>query len=317
MIPLSVPSVSTFLYYGVVEDINDPEQIGRVRVRVIGVHTDNTALIPTEDLPWSEIFIPATSAGVSGIGMTPIGLQCGSMVVGIYKDADDRQEFVVLWTTHGKRMKYGGTGFSDPEGTYPKKDYGNDTNALARGDVKQSGAIDNKNANRMEKEEVDPNTPTPEVDVASLKDAPWMKVAMANRGVNEKDNPAKVREFHKVGGGQSQSEDVPWCSSFTNWCLGQVKVAGTRSAWARSFLKWGKSTGIEPKKIPYGAILVFRGSRGSSSGHVCFCVEDQGDRIMVIGGNQSTDGSTKYDDGGRVTQVRFKRDKLLDARWPA
>ena len=35
-------------YIGVVEDRQDPEQLGRVRVRCFGWHTDEKSKIPTE-----------------------------------------------------------------------------------------------------------------------------------------------------------------------------------------------------------------------------------------------------------------------------
>ena len=40
-------------WLGVVEDRNDPEKMGRCRVRIFGIHTDDLVSIPTEDLPWA------------------------------------------------------------------------------------------------------------------------------------------------------------------------------------------------------------------------------------------------------------------------
>ncbi len=34
-------------WYGVVEDINDPEMLGRIRVRVFGYHSEDKQDIPT------------------------------------------------------------------------------------------------------------------------------------------------------------------------------------------------------------------------------------------------------------------------------
>ena len=47
--------LSSNFYTGVVEDRHDPLYLGRVRVRVYGLHTDDKLLIPTPDLPWSDI----------------------------------------------------------------------------------------------------------------------------------------------------------------------------------------------------------------------------------------------------------------------
>jgi hypothetical protein len=47
-------------WIGVVEDVADPDTLGRCRVRVFGYHDDST-LIPTEDLPWATaIHSPST-----------------------------------------------------------------------------------------------------------------------------------------------------------------------------------------------------------------------------------------------------------------
>jgi len=48
-----------YWFYGVVEDRNDPEQLGRVKVRILGVHDKNKDFIPTEDLPWAINLAPS------------------------------------------------------------------------------------------------------------------------------------------------------------------------------------------------------------------------------------------------------------------
>ena len=45
-------------FTGVVEDIQDPEQLGRVRVRCYGYHTENKVDLPTEALPWAYPLLP-------------------------------------------------------------------------------------------------------------------------------------------------------------------------------------------------------------------------------------------------------------------
>ena len=40
-------------YYGVVESRADPKQLGRVKVRVLGIHTEDKVLLPPADLPWA------------------------------------------------------------------------------------------------------------------------------------------------------------------------------------------------------------------------------------------------------------------------
>ena len=60
------------LYFGTVEDRNDPQEIGRVRVRVFGLHSsDKINDIPTSSLPWAPVMNPTTTPGNSGLGQTP------------------------------------------------------------------------------------------------------------------------------------------------------------------------------------------------------------------------------------------------------
>jgi len=86
-------------YYGIVEDRQDPLKIGRVRVRVHGIHSDDKGNIATPDLPWAQVMLPTTSAGLSGFG-TQHGLVEGSSVVLFFKD-EELQQPVVIGSTAG------------------------------------------------------------------------------------------------------------------------------------------------------------------------------------------------------------------------
>jgi len=87
-------------YYGIVEDRNDPLEIGRVRVRIYGIHTENKSLIATPDLPWSQVLLPTTSAGLSGFG-TQHGLVEGSTIVGFFRNDVDMQDFIIIGSVAG------------------------------------------------------------------------------------------------------------------------------------------------------------------------------------------------------------------------
>lgn len=85
------------IYQGVVEDIMDPLKLGRVKVRVFGLHTDDKTLIPTETLPWATVAAPTTSASVSGVGHSPTGLLPGSWVVLFFSDPE--QQYPVVFAS--------------------------------------------------------------------------------------------------------------------------------------------------------------------------------------------------------------------------
>ena len=89
-------------YTGVVEDRHDPLYLGRVRVRVYGLHTDDKSLIPTPDLPWSDVLMPVTNSALSGLGLSPHGLVEGSTVMGFFRDEEDMQDFVVMGSLFGR-----------------------------------------------------------------------------------------------------------------------------------------------------------------------------------------------------------------------
>jgi len=122
-----------FLWFcGVVEDRNDPLKAGRVRVRALGHHTSNTTLLPTADLPWAQQMLPATSAGISGLGQSPTALVEGTWVLGYFRDGQDRQEMIVLGTMPGVPAELSQAGgFYDPAGIYPKYKDEPDVNRLA------------------------------------------------------------------------------------------------------------------------------------------------------------------------------------------
>ena len=122
-------------FFGVVEDRNDPVQLGRVRVRVYGWHTDDKNQIPTESLPWAIPLQSITSAATSGKGTSPTGMLEGSWVVGFFADGKEAQEPYILGSFAGIPQYTADTsiGFNDPNGIYPKEVNESDVNKLSRG----------------------------------------------------------------------------------------------------------------------------------------------------------------------------------------
>ena len=123
-------------FQGVVESRADPLFLGRLKVRILGIHTEDKTDIPTEDLPWAYPVMPITSASMNGIGQTPIGAVEGTWVLGFFRDGESCQEPMILGTFGGYPQKTANRqeGFNDPYGIYPLSDYLKepDTNRLAR-----------------------------------------------------------------------------------------------------------------------------------------------------------------------------------------
>ena len=143
--------ISEFKWFiGVVEDRHDPEKLGRLRVRCLGIHTSDKNKIATADLPWASVTLPTTASGISGLGQSPSFIVEGSWVWGYFRDGNYlMQEMVVVGTLPGKPKELGKTasGFYDPNSrldadgqptgvsVYPKQASEPDTNRLAVNDT--------------------------------------------------------------------------------------------------------------------------------------------------------------------------------------
>jgi len=126
-------------YYGVVEDRTDPKQLGRLRVSVLGLHTEDRVALPTKDLPWATVV--SHDGAMSGLGSTPSFYVEGTWVLVSFFDAD-RQEPYVLGGLPGISPSSTDTtiGFSDPGGTYPTVANTSDVHENARGSSTSTNA---------------------------------------------------------------------------------------------------------------------------------------------------------------------------------
>ena len=131
-------------FVGVVEDRQDPQKLGRVRVRCLGYHSENISDLPTNKLPWAHPMNPITSATVSGVGQTPLGAVEGTWVIGFFQDGADAQQPLIMGTLPGVPTslptKGAGKGFQDrSNANYPKYTE-TDVNRLAVNEKSTSSA---------------------------------------------------------------------------------------------------------------------------------------------------------------------------------
>ena len=82
-------------FTGEVKSISDPLQVGRIQVRIHGIHSDDTVDIPDENLPYAQVVAPITEGGTNGLG-NPLGVQVGAVVFGIFLDGQNSQLPLIL-----------------------------------------------------------------------------------------------------------------------------------------------------------------------------------------------------------------------------
>lgn len=132
--------------------------------------------------------------------------------------------------------------------------------------------------------------------------------ARAELGVREVPGPkanARIQEYLRsttLPDEMAGSDETPWCSAFTNWCVERVGLEGTNRANARSWMQWGFP--LEHPR-PGCVVVLWRESRESGKGHVGFFEAMDGSNILILGGNQ----------GNAVSVRPYPRSRLLGWRW--
>lgn len=140
-----------FWFTGVIEDRMDPLELGRVKVRIFGLHTDDVSKISTNDLPWSHVMMPVHSASISGVGITPTGLVEGSWVVGFFADGESAQDPIIMGSLPGKHTQNIDelNAFKNPTGEYPRWYNETDVSRVARETWKDHASYANRYVTRV------------------------------------------------------------------------------------------------------------------------------------------------------------------------
>lgn len=136
-------------------------------------------------------------------------------------------------------------------------------------------------------------------------DPPWLKIAIKEMGISEisgnKSN-SRIIEYHSKTSLKATSDEVPWCSSFVNWCLDKSGFLGTNSAAARSWLSWGQRINFPAK----GCVVILSRGKNPMQGHVGFFLGIKNDFVSILGGNQS--------DSVKISN--FPISSIIGYRWP-
>jgi len=145
---------------------------------------------------------------------------------------------------------------------------------------------------------------------------PWLRTMQreARAGVREipgaEHNP-RIIEYGRAVDLTVTDDEIPWCSNLVNWVFKELGMERTRSARARSWLKWG----IPLQHAALGAVCVFSRGGGdqpgkdviAAPGHVGLLVDMlEPETVTIQAGNQ----------GNRICEDVFPLWRLLDMRWP-
>jgi uncharacterized protein (TIGR02594 family) len=252
---------------GVVEDRNDPQQRGRMRVRIFGVHTDDTSLIPTDSLPWAIPIQGVGSAALGGVGDSPTGIMEGSMVLVTFLDGNDMQVPAVIGSIGPIE---GLMGRSDANNSGSSTD---SSGTDSGGQVTPNGIQDQVNG-------------VPGNVVFNTAEPPWFSIGKNEVGTHEfnggQSNP-RILEYLRTTG-PFNSDQVPWCSGFAMWCMKQAGVAVSGISTARS---WASSPSMEKLVTPLKGCVVVKAGSPAPRGHVFFLDRVQGGHVVGLGGNQN------------------------------
>lgn len=140
-----------------------------------------------------------------------------------------------------------------------------------------------------------------------MSEVKWLQIARSDLGIEEiagpKANPRIMQYYRAAGANWAKDDAVPWCgAAMAAWVSSAGYPVPAEAARARAWLDWG--TPLEqPRK---GAVAILKRGSDPNAGHVCLYLEDRGDRILVIGGNQ----------GDAVSITSFPKRDVLGYRWP-
>lgn len=105
-------------------------------------------------------------------------------------------------------------------------------------------------------------------------------------------------------------DEVPWCSAFANFICHLLRLPRSKSLSARSWLSVGHVTDLRDAQAGFDVVILSRGSNApgpdvlDAPGHVGFYAGREGDRVYLLGGNQSDSVSVAPFASSRVLGVR-------------
>lgn len=163
-----------------------------------------------------------------------------------------------------------------------------------------TGVADTQTVNALKTRNVqDPPAPPAERELMP----PWMAEMYRRLGLNEVRDNKTLSEWLRTGKFLGNPAKLPWCGDAIETCIYKTlpnEPAPSNPFFAQSWAKFG----IDAGGPIVGSIGVIRWS--PSSGHVGIVAGIDGNRVIMIGGNQSN----------AITISSFPLDKFIAFRWP-
>jgi hypothetical protein len=301
-------------FTGVVEDVSDPLQMGRVRVRCFNYHSASQSDIPTSDLPWATCIMPVTSAATSGIGSSATGLLPGSWVFGFFRDGIELQDPVVIGsipssssTLPGER----GNGFADPHGNFPNvigpdipggaTTYGYGSSEGLTTATKEFSSFNGTTVGYGTGASTFSGPMKPiEINGSSLAIVSAARGEVGVRETSANQGPGIAKYWAATNYKSGYNDRQPWCAAFVCWCVQQSGIftevdrpksaaafkGGGYEAWART--KAPKVVlSMHPTQIHAGDLVIF------SFSHIGIATtsSDLNGSFRTIEGNTNAQGS--------------------------
>lgn len=117
-----------------------------------------------------------------------------------------------------------------------------------------------------------------------------IKIAASQIGVKEingsNNNPDIIKYAEETGITGITNDEIPWCSTFVNWCCKKAGLEYTGKPNARSWLDIGISIN-DP--LPGDIVVLWRNYIQSWQGHVAIFLgfSKSGNNVFLLGGNQN------------------------------